>query len=87
MAYVSLEGIAVRCIKVVAKGIAATVHTARRGFPLCLGREPKRLVCLRTQLDTVGARLEPANPYHGRLRDPGQHLSEVVKRLAHALPA
>ena len=53
-----------RRIKVVAKGITAALHTARRGFPLRLGWESKRLACLRAQPGTVGPRLEPAYPHH-----------------------
>src|SRR4030095_15056837 len=64
MAHVCLEGLTARCIKVIAKGITAAVHTTRRDFPLCLSREPKRLVCLRAQPGTVGPCLEPANTYH-----------------------
>src|SRR5262245_19059927 len=64
MAYVGLEGIAARCIKVVAKGIAVAWHTARCGLPLRLGRKPKGLAGLCAQPDTVGPRLEPAHPHH-----------------------
>src|SRR5215510_13238467 len=65
MAYVGLEGIATSCIKVVAKGIAATSHTTCRGFPFRLSRQSKCLTDLRTQPGTVGLRLEPAHPHHG----------------------
>src|SRR5262249_28310110 len=63
-AYVGLKGIAASRIKVVAKSITAALYTTRRGFPLCLSRESKRLAFLRAQPGTVGPCLKPTNPHH-----------------------
>src|SRR5262245_8057350 len=79
-AYVGFKGITARCIKVVAKSIAAALYTTRRGLPFCLSRESKRLACLCAQPGTIGPRLEPAYPHH-RLGQIVESIVVPVRRL------
>src|SRR4029453_3207834 len=67
-------------VKVVAKGIVPALHTAGRGLPLRLGREPKGLASLRAQPGKVGPCLEPADP-HPRLVWIVESIVVPVRRL------
>jgi len=82
MAYVGFEGITTSRIKGIAKGIAAALHTARRGFLLCLSREPKGLTGLRAQPGTIGPRLEPAAYCYHRLSRVVEGIVVPVCRLS-----